>query len=310
MSEQENQNTALTTRPNAVIGVNMKELSEVAALIFNSKVFGDLQTKEAAAIKIIAGMEHGFTPFQAMSMFDFIQGSPKLNAHGKATLINSSGDFRLKIKELTNANCVIEVLRKENGEWKTTDTSTFSWEDAVTAELTTGKNAHSWKKYPRNMLFARCVSNIWRWTTAELNTRKISPEQISEFSAPELEAEGADQPRANAEEKDYIDAEIIETEAGEVVDTATGEVVDEQNPFKPETTEVDEERAAIEAEPATEPAALDEAAIIELRTKVTDAFNSTSGESRGRAVKLMGKKMIRQMDVNEMNAFLEAFPLM
>jgi len=211
---QESTAMALSPKQNAIIGVSMKDLSDVSALIFNSKVFGDLQSKEAAAIKIIAGKELGFTPFQSMSMFDFIQGRPTLNAHGKATLINSSGDFRLKINELTAERCCIDVCRKnDQGEWKVINIATFTIEDAALADLTTGKNAHSWKKYPRNMLFARCVSNIWRWDCAELNTRRF--EEIREFSAAELEDETA---VAMPARDDVIDGEIVDMQTGEVLD--------------------------------------------------------------------------------------------
>ena len=244
MSEQEqNQNQAIATRPNMVLGLNVKDLSEAAGLIFNSKVYGDIQTKEAAAIKIVAGMEYGFNPFQSMSMIDFIQGRPTLNAHGKATLINSSGKFRLKIVELTNQNCSIDVLRLNGDKWEKVNNQSFSWQDAVTAGYTTGKNAHTYKNTPRNMLFARCVSNIWRWECSELNMMKVDPSKIQEFEDPALE-EGADEQeptktrasqidpapeaaKAEEVEKDYIDAEIVETEEGDKVDKATGEVVEE-----------------------------------------------------------------------------------
>ena len=212
---QEATTQAMERRPvNAVIGMNMRDLNDAASLIFKSKVFGDIASQEAAAIKIIAGAEKGFTPFQSMSMFDFIQGRPTLNAHGKATLINSSGDFRLKIVELTAKACVIDVLRNSNGEWKVINTSSFTIDDAALAELTTGANKHSWKKYPRNMLFARCVSNIWRWECAELNTRKLSSDQINEFTADEL----------NEDDLQLVEGEIVVE--GETVDTSTGEVVD------------------------------------------------------------------------------------
>lgn len=227
-SSAEQEVTALTTRPNAVIGVNMRELRDVADLIFKSKVFGDIQSQEAAAIKVIAGMEMGFSPFQSMSMFDFIQGRPTLNAHGKATLINSSGDFRLKINELTAKNCSISVVRKsDDGQWKVINTETFSWDDAVTAGLTTGNNAHSWKKYPRNMLFARCVSNIWRWDTAELNVRKLNPAQIVEFEAEELNEDG---PSANGN-GNYVEGEIVEEPA------ATQEYVESDFPLGADHTD-------------------------------------------------------------------------
>jgi len=224
---------AIARRPvNAVIGMNMRDLNDAASLIFKSKVFGDIASQEAAAIKIIAGAEKGFTPFQSMSMFDFIQGRPTLNAHGKATLINSSGDFRLKINELTAERCCIDVCRKnDQGEWKVINIATFTIEDAALADLTTGKNAHSWKKYPRNMLFARCVSNIWRWDCAELNTRKIDPEQINEFTADEL---------AEEDDSNVVEGEIVVD--GETVDTATGEVIDAEPVVE---TESDRLRASI-----------------------------------------------------------------
>jgi len=76
--------------------MNMRDLNDAAALIFKSNVFGDLQSQEAAAIKIIAGAEKGFTPFQSMAMFDFIQGRPTLNAHGKAVqVVGASKDTAL-----------------------------------------------------------------------------------------------------------------------------------------------------------------------------------------------------------------------
>lgn len=233
-------NTALMNRPNSIIGVNKRELDAVAELIFKSKVFGDIQNQEAAAIKIIAGLEKGFTPFQSMAMFDFIQGRPTLNAHGKATLINSSGDFRLKINELTATNCSISVVRKsDGGEWKVISTRTFSIEDAKDAELTTGNNKHSWKKYPRNMLFARCVSNIWRWDTAELNVRKLDPGQIQEFEAEELALDGEVE-NGNGNGSAVIDGEIVDVQTGEVLaesqDNADAEAVDAEYDAKRKET--------------------------------------------------------------------------
>jgi hypothetical protein len=296
----ENQNTSLATKPNAVLGVNMRELSDVAALIFNSKVFGDIQTKEAAAIKVIAGMEFGFSPFQSMSMFDFIQGRPTLNAHGKATLINSSGDFRLKINELTSANCSISVVRKsDTGEWKIINTETFSIEDARIAELTNGKNAHSWKKYPRNMLFARCVSNIWRWDTAELNMRKLLPGQIQEFEAEELDAESAGLLEVN---ETVIDGEIIEaapvaeSPARRATDTEfSGPAIEAEPVFdepdhvapeviapEPEDTDAAADASAEEAETVeAEPIDEDESKLADLRIAVKEALVEKVGSLKG-----------------------------
>lgn len=228
----ENPTTAIAKRPSKLLGLDMQDLSSVASLIFNSKVYGDIATKEAAAIKIVAGMEYGFNPFQSMSMIDFIQGRPTLNAHGKATLINSSGDFRMKIAELNAERCAIDVYRMNGGgEWKLVNQSTFTIEDAKTAELTNGKNAHSWKKYPRNMLFARTVSNIWRWDCAELNMRRFDPKEIEEFEAPELEAEGVDVHEEQQAEP------VTEDVDGDTVDVETGEIIHEGEPVLTDSPE-------------------------------------------------------------------------
>lgn len=214
------QNQALAVKPaNTLINTNIDDLFAVADMIFKSHIFGDIQSKEAAAVKILGGSEYGFSPMQSQSMFDFIQNRVVLNSHGKATLINSSGDYRMLIKELTATNCSIDVLRKnDQGEWKVIANRTFSMQDAKDAGYLEGKNAHNYKKHPRNMLFARNVSNIWRWDCAELNTRRFSAKQIQEFSAPELEAENT------------VDGELIEAptarEVVEAHDPETGEVIE------------------------------------------------------------------------------------
>lgn len=272
-------------RNNSLINVDMTDLSAVASLIFNSKIFGDIQTKEAAAIKILAGMEYGFEPLQAMSMFDFIQGRPVLNAHGKATLINSSGDFRMHTKSLTPKECIIDVLRKsDQGEWKIIATRTFTWQDAVDAEYTSGKNAHSYKKTPRNMLFVRNVSNIWRWDCAELNTRDWSSAQIQEFETPaeiEAEAGGEPQPEAPPVDENVIEGEVIETD--------------------PEPIEPDPE-----PEPQIAAGGEETAILAELVTQIHNnvarvGVNNMSGDLQ-REYKAVGK-----MSIDQAQAFLDNF---
>ncbi len=279
--------TAIARRPSKILGLDMQDLSSVSGLIFNSRVYGDIATKEAAAIKIVAGMEYGFNPFQSMSMIDFIQGRPTLNAHGKATLINSSGDFRLKIVTLTAENCEIDVCRKDDkGDWKVINRSTFTIDDAKKAELTTGKNAHSWKKYPRNMLFARCVSNIWRWDCAELNMRHFKPDQISEFEAEELDETDV-QPEQQAEP-------VTEQVNGDTVDVETGEVIHEGEVV------IEEE---VDAEPIDEA----ESKLEDLRIAARDRYRELEGTQKAAANKFLGTKSISDLDADALKAFLTEF---
>lgn len=211
-----NMTTALTVQDkiNPLVRLNLRDVADVAALIFASRTYDGIESKEQAAIKIIAGAEYGFSPFQSMSMVDFIKGRPTLNAHAKATLIKSSGDYNFRILELSNQVCKIEIFRKNGqGEFKSLNITSFTIADAEAAQLTTGANAHSWRKFPRNMLFARAISNIWRWDCPDLNTRFGQGRQVpdlQEFEPPvelitEFQGEANDQPAA------HVDDEIAET---------------------------------------------------------------------------------------------------
>lgn len=282
MSEQSNgQTTALqtTARVNTVFQMNENDLVRASEMIFKSNVFGDIKSKEAAAIKIWAGDEYGFKPLQSMSMTDFIQGRPTLNAHGKATLINSSGDYRLKINELTNFVCSIDVCRKnDQGQWRVIGTRTFTMEDAAQAGLTTGNNAHSWKKYPRNMLYARCVSNIWRWDCAELNTRNWKGTQIVEFIEPELEAEAEVAPPMT--HTNYVDAESVET-----VETPADAGNEPQNDAEAVDMQTGEE---IQVE-AMSP---DESRLVDLQLAVNDLLDQKIGKDEHERKKFLKGKVV------------------
>ena len=83
-----------------------------------------------------------------------IQGKVEMSARMMNMKIRQSG-HKMKIDQDTN-RCIITGTRKDTGEELTV---TFSMEDAKRAELAGG---NVWKKYPREMLFNRCLSIIAR----------------------------------------------------------------------------------------------------------------------------------------------------
>jgi hypothetical protein len=278
---------------NTLLNINMDDLMSVSDLIFKSGVYGDLQSAAQAAMKVLAGNEYGFTPFQAQSMFDFIQKRTVLSSHAKATLINSAPDYKMKVLEITPTICTIEVYRKNaENEFKKLATESFSWEDAVAAGYTTGANAHSYKKTPRNMLFARCVSNIWRWHCSELEYRR--PGDIKEFSTPELEGETS----APNGKQDFVEGEVIESNEvieGEVVITdKTKETVEAESPEAEFSGPAEE---AEEDQPTTDSARVDlETAVNEL---LAEKFAGDVGEIKkflkGREIDLMTTPALDKM---------------
>ena len=121
-----------------------------------SGFFPDSKQAAQAVVKILAGHELGFGPFASMTGIYIIQGKPTVSANLMAAAIKRSGRYNYRIAELSDTACEIIFLegRVEIGR------SRFTVEDAKRAGLM-GKA--TWQQFPRNLLFARALSNGARW---------------------------------------------------------------------------------------------------------------------------------------------------
>jgi hypothetical protein len=126
-----------------------------------SGLFNDARDAAQAAVKIMAGEEMGFGRVASMIGITFIRGRLTFSANLMAAAVRRSPVYDYQIKRHTNEVCEIEFIR--NG--RPVGTSTFTLEDARRAGLSQGEN---WRKYPRNMLFARAMSNGARWYCPDL----------------------------------------------------------------------------------------------------------------------------------------------
>src|SRR3954467_1219232 len=124
-----------------------------------SGLFPDIDRVSQAVVKIIAGRELGIGPFAAMSDIHLVDGSPVVGARILAALVRQSNVYDYRVVEWTNQRCSIDFYR--HGE-KLEPTVTFSEEDAELAGLNqptrSGKPSNH-MKFPRNMKFARAMSN-------------------------------------------------------------------------------------------------------------------------------------------------------
>jgi hypothetical protein len=118
-----------------------------------SGMFADIKSASQAVVKIMAGAEMGISPFQAMSGIHIIQGKPTIGAGLMASRVKASGKYNYRVTEMTDTICTVEFT--ENGQ--SIGVSTFTIEDAKKAGT---KNLD---RFPRNMLFARAMSNGVRW---------------------------------------------------------------------------------------------------------------------------------------------------
>lgn len=171
--------------------MNITSLSEIFA---QSGYFSDAKGAAQAAVKILAGRELGLKPIESMTGINIIKGKVQLSAVVMASVLKRTPGYDYKVLEHSETICKIDFIR--NGQ--SLGVSKFDVADARQAKLLDGDN---YKKYPRNMLFARAMSNGIRW---------FCPEVLGgpAYTPGELEA-GADS-EGEGNNKDVIDVEVID----------------------------------------------------------------------------------------------------
>ena len=130
----------------------------VAQVFKASGMFPDIQSEAAACAKIIIGRGLGLTDFDAMTGLHIIKGKAVLAANLMAAAIKRAGkyDYRATVNDTV---CEITFFqRTDTRAWEEIGATSFSMEDARRAQL----GGDNWRKYPRNMLFARCISNGYK----------------------------------------------------------------------------------------------------------------------------------------------------
>lgn len=138
------------------------DMASQALAFAQSGLFPTVKTQSQAVVKMLAGRELGFGPWASMANVHIITtnkgtsiqiGSKLLAA---AVLRHPRYDYR--ILEHDNEKCEIQFY--VDGEART-PTSIFTIADARLQGLV--KDGSNWKKIPRNMVFARAMSNGVTW---------------------------------------------------------------------------------------------------------------------------------------------------
>lgn len=146
--------------------LTVQDKMDIATQFAESKFFGDAREIAQAFVKVQAGQELGIPPFAAMTGIHVIEGKPSMGANLIAGRIKASGKYDYRIVKLDAQEC--EITFFEGGE--VVGTSSFTMEDAAKVQYKAkggGMQAlstkYNWRQYPRNMLFARAISNGARW---------------------------------------------------------------------------------------------------------------------------------------------------
>lgn len=207
----------------------------VAKMLVKSGAFSDIRDAAQAMAKIQAGREMGFTAVQSMAGIHFIQGRLSMGANLIASAIKRSrhrrdiNGYDYRVKTLSDDCCELEFFEIFSTTRRTThpdgrvDQTPTVERVALGVSKFDGKDARrqstkNMEKFPRNMLFARALTNGARWYTPDVFGGAV-------YTPDELGAEVDDVGRIKSvasREVGTVTIGIPKTSDGEVVD---GEVV-------------------------------------------------------------------------------------
>ena len=134
---------------------------------------------------ILYGQELGFGPMSSLNLINLVKGKTTLSAQGMNALVTKRGG-RISVVDSTLSECTVKGTR--DGE-----TMTVKWtmEDAKRAGLA---NGHNWKKYPKEMLYARAVSTLCRRQWPDILLGLYTPDEIMGIDAPPPSTQQLDPP--------------------------------------------------------------------------------------------------------------------
>jgi hypothetical protein len=134
---------------------NVDSTIKLADVMARSGFFADARDAAQAVVKVLAGQEMGVGPVSSMTGINLIKGKISISANLMAAAVRRSGRYDYHVKRHDDQRCEIEFTM----DGKVIGNSIFTIDDARKA----GLSGDNWKKYPRNMLFARAMSNGVKW---------------------------------------------------------------------------------------------------------------------------------------------------
>ena len=159
-----------------------QDAMSIAETFFQSGMFVDIKSSSQAMVKIMAGQEFGIPPFAAMSGIHLIKGKPTIGAGLMATRVKKSGKYTYNVLQLNDAICEIEFIQLPK---TVLGISKFTAEDAKKAGTGESGGMNLMGKFPKNMLFARAISNGVRWFTPDIYDSVVYvPEEMQEVDQP------------------------------------------------------------------------------------------------------------------------------
>jgi hypothetical protein len=157
----------------AVIEQTGMSISHMGDVFVKSGFFADTRDQAQAVVKIMAGQELGISPIASMTGVYIVKGKPSMGANLIAACVKRSGKYNYRVTEHTDKMCNIKFFEVVDGKSVEVGNSVFTIEDAKRA------GTQNLDKFPRNMLFARAMSNGAKWYCADIFAGGVyTPEEL------------------------------------------------------------------------------------------------------------------------------------
>lgn len=143
------------------VTTNIDDIQRVARLLAASGYFDARGSGEQSiaqiATKILAGREMGYGEFASVQGIHVIQGKPAISANLMAASVKASARYDYRVRQMDDSAVKIEFFERVSGKLESLGVSTFTADDAKRA------GTQNFQKFPRNMMFARAMSNGVKW---------------------------------------------------------------------------------------------------------------------------------------------------
>ena len=164
---------------------SMNDAVRLAKWMFDSRMFSSYGTPQAVLSTVLLGRELGLPAMAALRSVHIIEGRHSLSAELMVALVLKSGMAEyFRLVETTDKICTYETKRKGNA--KPLELS-YTIEQAFQAGLLkkprAGKQEGPWHKIPKQMLRARCKSELARLEYPDLLAGLYTPEELRDANA-------------------------------------------------------------------------------------------------------------------------------
>ncbi len=187
----------------AQIDFTIDEMERLATSVFQSKLFPNIGSPQAALTLMLVCQADGLHPMQAIRLFDVIEGKPVMKAAAiQARFQQIGGKVEMVKCDATEARAIFSHPTHQP---KAIELS-YTLKDAERAGLAGKKN---WRENPADMLWWRLVSKVIRKIAPGIIAGISTPDEVEDAQLEYLEPETRASLGAAPREAQSADVEVI-----------------------------------------------------------------------------------------------------